>query len=220
MFQEKILFLKKSIADYAEHVEKMVAKSIEGTVNRNEYLLHEVIDKDEAAANKYETEFDEISVDYIARYQPVTKNLRMLISAIKMSNDLERMADHAVNISQNGLFIIAHPFIKPFADIPKMSELTMSMLKNSIRAFVNEDICLAKDVVKKDEEIDTLKVFIVEELTELMQKNEKTVPGGLKLINIASNLERIADLATNICEDAIYLSDGEIIKHKKFCRDR
>ena len=214
MFQEKILFLKKGIIDYAEHVEKMVSKSIEGSINRNEYLLHEVIDKDETVANKYEMEFDEISVDYIARYQPVTKNLRIIISAIKMSNDLERMADHAVNISQNGLFIIAHPFIKPFVDIPKMSELTMNMLKDSIRAFVNEDICLAKDVLKKDEEIDNLKVRVVEEVSEFMQKDGKTVQRGLKLINIASNLERIADLATNICEDVIYFSEGEVVKHK------
>ncbi|MCL2484469.1 MAG: phosphate signaling complex protein PhoU [Endomicrobia bacterium] len=215
MFQEKVLFLKKGIIEYAEHVEKMVAKSIEGTINRNEYLLHEVIDKDEAVANKYEVDFDEICVNYIAQYQPVAKNLRTIISAIKMSNDLERMADHATNISQNGLFIISHPFIKPFIDTPKMSKLTLNMLKESIRAFVNEDVCLAKEVLKKDDEIDSFKLRITEELTEFMQKDSKTVTRALRLMNIASNLERIADLATNICEDTIYLSDGEVIKHRK-----
>ncbi len=214
MFAEKIMLLKKGIIDYAEHVEKMVVKSLEGTINRNEKLLHDVIDKDETVANRYEIEFDETCINYIAQYQPVTKNLRMIISAIKMSNDLERMADHAVNISQNGLFLISKPFIKPFVDIPKMSELTLSMLKESIRAFVDEDICLAKKVLEQDTEADNLKIRVVEELTVFMEKDCKTVDRSLRLINIAANLERIADLATNICEDIIYMTEGLVIKHK------
>lgn len=213
MFSEKIVLLKKGMIDYAEHVERMLVKSLDGTMNRNEEILHNVIDKEEYIANKYEIEFDEICINYIAQYQPVGKNLRMIISAIKMSNDLERMADHAVNIAQSGLFLIVHPFIKPFVDIPKMSECTVTMLQESIKSFVNEDICLAKKVLENDNEVDNLKIKVVDELTLIMRDEPKTVSRALKLINIASNLERIADLATNICEDVIYLADGIVVKH-------
>lgn len=213
MFSEKVALLKKGIIDYAELVEKMLVKSLEGTMDRNEVILHNVIDKDEPVANKYEIEFDEICISYIAKYQPVGKSLRMIVSAIKMSNDLERMADHAVNIAQNGLFLISHPFVKPFVDIPKMSAATICMLKDSIKSFVNEDICLAKKVLENDTEIDSFKIKIVDELTFIMSNERKTVSRALKLINIASNLERVADLATNICEDVIYLTDGTMVKH-------
>lgn len=216
MFQEKIVLLKKGIIDYAEHVEKMLVKSLEGTVNRNEEMLHDIIDKYEPVANKYEIDFDEICINYIAQYQPVGKSLRMIVSAIKMNNDLERMADHAVNIAQNGLFLISHPFIKPFVDIPKMSEYTVSMLRESIKSFVNEDICLAKKVLEDDNIVDSLKIKVIDELTLIINDERKTVDRALKLINIASNLERIADLATNICEDIIYLAEGIVVKHNNF----
>ncbi|MDR2426131.1 MAG: phosphate signaling complex protein PhoU [Endomicrobium sp.] len=213
MFSEKIVLLKKGIIDYAEHVEKMIVESLERTMKRDEAVLHNIIEKEEAVANRYEIEFDEICVNYIARYQPAGKNLRMIISAIKMSNDLERMADHAVNIAQNGLFLISHPFVKPFIDIPKMSEITVSMLKNAIKSFVDEDMHLAKKVLENDGEVDSLKIKTVDEITYIMSEEPKTVSRALKIINIVSNLERVADLATNICEDVIYLTDGMIVKH-------
>jgi len=213
MFQDKIVSLKAGIINYAELVEKMIVHSIEGTVNRSESILQEVIGKDEALANRYELEFDEICTNYIAQYQPVTKNLRMLISAIKMSNDLERMADHAVNISQSGLFLIGQPFIKPFVDIPKMSEITLNMLRDSIKSFVSEDIELARKVLKADSDVDNLKIRVMEDVTVFMERDKETIGRALKLINIASNLERIADLSTNICEDIIYIAEGMVVKH-------
>jgi phosphate transport system protein len=213
MFSEKIVLLKKNIIDYAEHVEKMIAESLERTMKRDEAVLHNIIEKEEYVANKYEIEFDETCVNYIARYQPAGKNLRMIISAIKMSNDLERMADHAVNIAQNGLFLISHPFVKPFIDLPKMSEVTVNMLRDAIKSFVNEDMKLAKQVLENDGEVDSLKIKIIDEISSIMSEEPKTVSRALKIINIASNIERVADLTTNICEDVIYLTDGTIIKH-------
>lgn len=214
MFSEKVVLLKKGIINYAEHVEKMVLKSMEGILERKEALLHDVICNDEHISNKYEIDFDETCISYIAQYQPVAKNLRVAISAIKMSNDLERMADHSVNIAQSGLFLISRPFIKPFIDMPKMNALTAKMIEDSIQAFVNEDIELAKSVLENDNQIDALKAQIIEELSELIEKNPKTTTTALKLINITSNLERIADLSTNICEDVIYMAEGTVLKHK------
>ena len=215
MFQEKIIVLKKGIIDYAELVENMIVKTLDGVLNKNEYSLNHVIENDEAIINRHEVEFDETCIDYIARYQPVSRNLRMIISAIKMSNDLERMADHAVNIAQSGLFLISQPLIKPLVDIPKMGDITVWMLKDSINSFVNEDIRLAKKVLERDNEVDNLKVKVIDDLTAIMKNDPKTIDMALKLITIASNLERIADLSTNICEDVVYLTEGVVIKHNQ-----
>jgi len=215
MFQEKIIVLKKGIIDYAELVENMIVKTLDGVLNKNEYSLNHVIENDEAIINRHEVEFDETCIDYIARYQPVSRNLRMIISAIKMSNDLERMADHAVNIAQSGLFLISQPLVKPLVDIPKMGDITVWMLKDSINSFVNEDIRLAKKVLERDNEVDNLKVKVIEDLTAIMKNDPKTIDMALKLITIASNLERIADLSTNICEDVVYLTEGVVIKHNQ-----
>ena len=214
MFEEKILLLKKGITDYADFAEKMLEKSLRGLSDRNERLLHDIIDKDEPIANRREIEFDEICINYIAQYQPVTKNLRMIISAIKINNDLERMADHAVNISQNALFIVGKPFMSQLTDILKMGAIAVNMFKDSIKCFVNEDISLWKTLLEKENEVDSLKIAMTDEISAYIEKNPKDACFALKMINIAANLERIADLTTNICEDAIYLSDGGIVKHK------
>jgi phosphate transport system protein len=138
----------------------------------------------------------------------------MIISAIKINNDLERMSDHAVNIAQNALFIVGKPFISQLTDILKMGAIAASMFKDSIKCFVNEDISLWKTILEKENEVDSLKIIVTDEISSYIEKSPKSVNCALKMINIAANLERIADLTTNICEDAIYLSDGGVVKHK------
>ncbi|MDR2192208.1 MAG: phosphate signaling complex protein PhoU [Endomicrobium sp.] len=214
MFQEKILLLKKGITDYADFAEKMLEKSLKALSDRNERLLHDIIDKDEPIANRREIEFDEICINYIAQYQPVTKNLRMIISAIKINNDLERMADHAVNIAQNALFIVSRPFMAQLGDILKMGSIAADMFKDSIKSFVDEDMSMWKTILEKENEVDSLKIVVTDAISAYIEKNPKNVSCALKMINIAANLERIADLTTNICEDAIYLSEGGVVKHK------
>ncbi len=214
MFKEKIILLKKELINYAELVEKMVRKSMLGILERNEEILYDVINNDEPQSNQYELEFDESCINHIAQYQPIARNLRMVIIAMKMSNDLERMADHAVNIAQNGLVFIKEPLVKPLIDIPKMGDITSEMLKNSIESFVNEDAELAQKVCIKDNEVDLLKKKIIEDLKIIMEKNPTAISPSLKLISIAGNLERIADLTTNICEDVLYLAEGIVIKHQ------
>jgi phosphate transport system protein len=214
MINEKIAVLKKNIVKYSQHVEQMVVKSCTGIFEGNDELLREVVEKSECIANKYEIEFDEICIDYIAQYQPIAKNLRILISVVKMSSILERMADHAVNIAEIGFFLILQPQIKPFADLPKMSVVTTQMLRDSINSFVNENANLAQEALKRDNEIDDFKLRITNKLINIMEKDSNTVSRAVKLINIAANLERIADLATNICECSIYLSQGLDVKHR------
>jgi phosphate transport system protein len=132
-----------------------------------------------------------------------------------MNNDLERMGDHAVNISQSGLFLISKPQVKPLLDIPRMAEEVSKMLEDSLKSFVNEDAALAKSVCERDDIIDDYRDQIVRELITYMVSDPSTIERALHLIRIAGNLERIADLTTNICEDVIFMVKGELMKHHK-----
>lgn len=213
MLDEKILNLKKRLITYSNHVEIMLEKSISGLLERNEEKLKEVLEVLEPAANKYELEFDENCINAIAQYQPVSKNLRILISIIKISNDLERVADHAVNIAGHGLPLIMKPQVKELIDIPKMTKIVREMMKEAIESFVDENVELAEKVCKKDDTVDELNITIKKDLASLMRSDSNVVNRSLRLISISANLERVADLATNICEDVIYLAKGINIKH-------
>jgi phosphate transport system protein len=213
MLDEKILNLKRRLIEYCNHVELMVEKSISGLLERNEEKLKEVLEFFEPAANRYELEFDENCINAIAQYQPVTKNLRILISIIKISNDLERVADHAVNIAGHGLPLIMKPQVKELIDIPKMAKIVREMMKEAIESFVEENVELAEKVCKKDDTVDELNIIIKKDLAALMRADSNVVNRSLRLISISANLERIADLSTNICEDVIYLAKGVSVKH-------
>jgi phosphate transport system protein len=134
---------------------------------------------------------------------------------LSISTSLERMADHAVTISESGLFLIGQPQVKPLMDIPRMSEVTISMLKNSIDSFVNEDAAMAMAVCERDNIVDALRTQVIRELVSYMISDPITIERALHLMKVTSNMERIADLATNICEDVIYMVEGRVIKHHK-----
>ncbi len=213
MLDEKILNLKKRLITYSNHVEIMLEKSISGLLERNEEKLKEVFEDLEPAANKYELEFDENCINAIAKYQPVSKNLRILISIIKISNDLERVADHTVNIARQGLHLIIKPQVKELIDIPKMTQIVRDMMKDAIESFVDENVELAEKICKQDDIVDELNITIKKDLAVLMKSDPNVINRSLRLILISINLERIADLTTNICEGAIYLAKGINIKH-------
>ena len=213
MLEEKLIELKKELIDNAMLVETMVSKSVSGLLKRDKAALLEVMEKDEPKANAYEIEMDELCTNLIAQYQPKGKSLRAALMILKMSNDLERMGDHAVNIVESALYLIERPQVKPLDDIPKMGELTTKMLKDGINSFINEDALLARSVCIMDDGVDDLKDKIFRELTALMSSDPATIDRALHLLRISGNLERIADLSTNICEDVMYLVEGRVIKH-------
>ena len=132
---------------------------------------------------------------------------------IKMNKDLERMADHAVNISESGLYLIANPLIGSYVDLKAMGENTVAMMKDAINAFVNEDIILAQSVCDRDDIVDDAGDRILKELTVVMRGKKDSIQRALALMRIAHNLERIADLSTNIAEEVIYIVEGRDIKH-------
>ena len=213
MLEEKINELKKRLVDYTCLVMSMVEKSIKGLVGKNVELLIGIIEKNEPKANDFEIELDEICITLIVKFQPRAIDLRTILMILKMNNDLERIADHALNISQSALYLIEIPLVKPLIDIPRMAEEVIKMLNDSINSFINEDPRLAKDVCERDSVVDALRDQVLRELITYMISDATTIERSLHLLNITKNLERIADLSTNICEEVIFAVEGRVIKH-------
>ncbi|HEY3276692.1 MAG TPA: phosphate signaling complex protein PhoU [Syntrophorhabdaceae bacterium] len=213
MFKDRMNDLRRRLAEYSGLVEKMIEKSISGLVEKDKDRLTEVINKDEPKANKFEILLDELGTAMIAQFQPKAKDLRTILMILRMNNDLERMADHAVNISEDGLFLVSRPQVKPLIDIPRMAETAMSMVRDSINSFITEDVVLARSVCERDAIVDGLLDQVLRELITHMVSDSKTIERSIRLMAIARNLERIADLSTNICEDVIFMVQGKVIKH-------
>ncbi|MBN1755076.1 phosphate signaling complex protein PhoU [bacterium] len=215
MLSEKILLLKQHLIECASLTENMIAKSIKGLIKREREYLVEVIEVDEPRVNTFEIEIDEMCTGLIAQYQPTAKDLRTILMVLKINNDLERVGDDSVNISQSALFIIERPQIKPFVRIPKMAEETIKMLNDSIDSFINEAPSLAKSVCERDNIVDNHRNEIFKDLISSMTSDPQTIERAIHVMRIATNLERIADLSTNICEDIVYMVEGKVIKHHK-----
>lgn len=211
--EEKVNALKDKLLQSALLVQEMVGKSIKAILERDEQLARAVIEIDEKKANEYEIAIEEEAIKIIALHQPEATPLRTLIMVIKINNDLERIGDHAVNISEAALSIIPKPYVKRLIDIPRMAEIAIGMLKDSLTAFLTNDSQLARNVCQKDDEVDGMRDQIFRELLIFMMSDPNTIERSLSLILITRNLERIADLATNIAEDVIYITKGDIIKH-------
>ena len=213
--EEKVALLKRELIEFATLVEAMIAKSIKGLVNKERDVLVEVIEKDEPQSNNFEIKLDELCTVVIAQYQPKGKGLRTVLMVLKINNDLERMADHAANIAETALTLIeVPPMTEYMKDVLKMAEITRGMLKDSIDSFIREDSALAQDVCKRDDVVDDLRRVNRREIIGSMCAACSIMEVGLDTLRIARNIERIADLSTNICEDVIFMVEGKVIKHK------
>jgi phosphate transport system protein len=213
MQPEKLNELKGEIIQFSAHIERMIDKGVKGLVSRNEELLLELIDQDEPKANRFELDIDEACTNLIAQFQPMARELRTILVVYDMNAALERMGDHAVNISKNALELIRVPPIKPFIDIPRLNDLVRSMLADVLKSFINEDPQLAMEVCRRDSVIDDLRDQILRELMTYMTEHPAIISSCINILRIAENLERIADLTTNIAEDTIFMLQGRVIKH-------
>ena len=205
--------LKKELVNFATLAETMIAKSIKGLLKKERTILKEVEDLHEPDANAYEIKLEELCTSLIAQFEPRAKDLRTVLMIFKMTSDIERMGDHAVHIADSGLFLITKPLVKPLIDIPRMADETVKSVDDAIQSFINEDAELARSVCERDDIIDGLQTQIFRELVTYMTSDPTTIARSLHLIRVANNLERIADLATNISEDVIFMVEGKIIKH-------
>ena len=213
VLEERLVELRKTLIEFATLVERMIESSIKGLERREKELLDSVAQIDEPKANELDIKLDELCASLIAQYQPMAKDLRIILMIFKMNEALERMADHAVNISESGLYLLETPAVKPLIDIPEMATVAAQMLRDSIAAFINEDAGLAKSVCARDGIIDDLRDKTYKELIDVMSEDSSTIKRCLHLMRISRNLERIADLSTNMCEDIIFIVEGKLIKH-------
>jgi len=216
MLKAKLEEVKGKLVQSGSLVESMVEKSIRGLVQGEKKVLQEVIEQDEPKENELEVEIEEACISLTARYQPQAKDLRTIMMVSKINNDLERMGDEAVNISESTLFLVDRPQVKPLIDIPRMATEAGKMMRDSLSAFINEDTRLAKSVCERDDIVDGLRDQILRELITFMASDPTTIERSIHLIRISRSLERIADLSTNISEDIVYMVDARTIKHRRF----
>ena len=193
-------------------VEEQCKLAIKTVIDEDVDGAHKVIDSDDRI-NSFEIEMDNAVVDILALQQPVAGDLRLILAAQKISNDLERIGDHAVNIAESTVQLAKTRPKEPLMEIPKMAELAQAMLRDALDSFVHVSSELAQAVLTRDDIIDDLNRSMTMEVIELLQKNKKFIEGGLELIRVSRNLERVADLATNIAEEVIFLAQARIVKH-------
>lgn len=220
-FDEELKNLKEKLLKMAGSVEESIALAIKGLKFRKEELAQEVLEREEAI-NLLEIAIDELCMRLLALRQPMASDLRFITSAMKISSELERMGDQAVNIAERTLELLKHPLLKPLIDIPRMATLAQNMVKDAINAFVNHDENSARDICKRDDEVDKLNDQVFRELLTYIMEDPSTTTRAVDLILIGRHLERIADHSTNIAEDVIYLVKGKTIKHhieEKGCRE-
>lgn len=211
-FDEELEKLKEKILKMSSLVEKAIHLSIKALVDRESELAQQIIKSDDQV-NMLEIEIDDFSLKLLALRQPQAGDLRLITSIMKINNDLERIGDLAVNIAERTIELLKFPIVKPLIDIPRMAEIAQGMVKDSLDAFVNRDSKLARSVCERDDKVDNLNDQILRELLTYMLQDPKTIERAVDLILVGRNLERIADHATNICEDVIYIVDGKTIKH-------
>jgi phosphate transport system protein len=191
--------------------EEMIHDAVKLILERDAVHLARVQDT-ERQVNQLHVEIDDVCLKLIALHQPAAGDLRMIAAALKINSDLERVGDQAVNIAETGVYLIKEPQIK-LGDIPRMVEVAVGMLKDSLDSFAKGDVDLARDVIRRDDEEDRLKSQTFNELLSLMQKDASAIQRGMDVILIARNLERVADHATNIAEDVIFMVLGKDIRH-------
>lgn len=191
--------------------EEMVQYAVKVIVQRDEkHLAH--VEACERQVNALHIEIDDVCLRLIALHQPAAGDLRLLAAALKINSDLERVGDQAVNIAETGVYLCKEPAMK-LGDIPRMVEVAAGMLKDALDAFSRGDVELARDVIRRDDEEDRLKSQTFNELVTLMQRDASAIQRGMDIILIARNLERIADHATNVAEDVIFMVLGKDIRH-------
>ncbi len=205
--------LKRSLISYASFVRDMLSKSIEGLSKRNINILEEIINDLEPYANAKELEIDEFCIASIAQFQPKGKQLRQIIMTLKINNDLERIADHAVNISEAAIKLFSYPLSSISDEILKMANLAISMFDDAMASFSYEDSEKAILVCESDNKIDDLNEKIILSFLSNSANSIEEKASSLSLVLISRNLERVADLSTNIAEDVYYIATGKVLKH-------
>jgi phosphate transport system protein len=205
--------LQHNLLALASSVEEAIHKATRALQHREPQLAQEVIDGDNAI-DQEENQVEEECLKMLALHQPVAIDLRRIVSALKINTELERMADIAEDIAERAAHLARLPDIPVSRNLQRMTDVTTTMVRQSLDAFVNLDVRLARVVCRLDDEVDKFNNEIIDELIQMMQRSPQLIEPGLSMFSAVRHLERIADHATNIAEDVVYLVEGEIIRHR------
>ncbi len=211
-FVQQIELLKSEIIRMGSAAEHMVDDALRAFLDRSPEAAQAVFQQ-EHQVNAYEIGIDNAVADMLALHQPVAKDLRFLLAAMKINNDLERIGDHAVNIAESAVTYARRPSFSNPADIPQMAQMTREMLRIALDGFIhgNPDQCRA--VLRSDDTIDDLNRKIAQDVMAVIKSNPDAVEQAFDLVRVSRNLERIGDLATNIAEEVIYYLEAQVVKH-------
>ena len=216
-FEAELQELNERVLWMASLAERAVHDSMHAVLDSDQSLAQGVLEQ-ENVINEMQIEIDDRIVQLVAQVQPMATDLRFLLAVGRINSDLERIGDQSVNIAQSALRILRHPRVKPYVDLPRMSELAEGMVRDSIRALIDRNIDLAQAVLTRDDMVDSLRDQIFREMLTYMMENSAVIFPAFELILMAKNLERIGDHATNIAEDVIYIVQGRDVRHNALDR--
>jgi phosphate transport system protein len=211
-YEEDLRGLRAGLLKMGGLVERQIAEAVEALVARDSDHAREVIQRDQEV-NQMDTENDDQCIRLLALHQPTASDLRFITTGLKITTDLERIGDNAVNISERALELNEVPQLKPYIDLPRMAEIAQSMVKDCIDAFMRGDVELAQAVIDRDDEVDALNYQIYRELLSYMAEDPHTIGPATRLLFVSKYLERIADHATNIAEMVMFMVKGKVVRH-------
>ncbi len=211
-YEEELNDLRQNILTMGGLVEKQIGNAIDALVRRDNALADVTIRKD-VEVNALDVAIDDLCLRLLALRQPAGRDLRFITTALKITTDLERIGDRAVSISERAIELGGEPPLKPYIDIPRMAEISLAMLRQSLDAFVREDPQLALTVCRSDDEVDKLNGQIFRELLSYMIEDPTTITRAMRILFVSKYLERIADHATNIAEMVVFMVKGQSIRH-------
>ncbi|WP_457679783.1 phosphate signaling complex protein PhoU [Thermovibrio sp.] len=206
--------LKKSFIEMADMARKIINDAMEALMERDREKAKATYEFDRLIDLK-EIEIEERCIRILALYSPEATDLRFVVSILKSIVDLERVGDLARDVCETALYLAEVPPIKPYVDLPRMLKIVSEMLKDSIMALLRGDVELAKEVIEKDDIVDSFYERLFNELTEMAKEKPETADVAVRLILVVKSLERVGDHATNVAEYAIYYKTGDVVKHKK-----
>ena len=211
-FAEQLESLRQQLILMAVEAESQVKLAVEALVEADAAKAARVIERDKVL-DQMEVRNEDVTVHLLATQQPVAGDLRFLVAALKINNELERIGDHAVNIAEAAQRTAGQKPFQPSVDLTHMAEIARGMLKQALDAFVRRDYALAREVCRKDDLLDDKNRSIIRELLTYMAENPALISRSIEIMYVSKNLERVGDLATNIAEEAIFMARGIQIKH-------
>jgi len=211
-FDDELRNIKEKVFRMGLLVLEAIKESTDALFERDSSKAQNVIRRDQEI-NLQEIEIDEVGHELIALYQPAASDLRLITMVLKITNDLERMGDQAVNIAEKAMILNQEPPVKSSQDLPRVVETVLKMVRDALDAFMDEDAAKAKTILEADDIIDRFNDQLYEEVQNIIEKKPGSTRAGVSLIMVSHNLERVGDLATNIAEDVIYVNRGVDVRH-------